>query len=31
MRMRHIVIFGLTSSTIPHYPINGTILEEKKY
>ena len=31
MRMRHIVICGLSDSTIffPHYLINGTILEEK--
>jgi hypothetical protein len=32
MRMRHIVICGLSSCTIffPHYPISGTIFEKKK-
>jgi len=32
MRMRHIVICGLTGSTIffPHYLINGTIFGGKK-
>ena len=32
-RMRHIVICGLSSSTIffPHYLINGLIFEKKKY
>ena len=32
MRMRHIVICGLSRSTIfsPHYLINGTIFEIKK-